>query len=226
MRKIGFSQIIIFLSFFTAALILGIGTAYLLLGGLELGDFRGIVLVVGALIFVYLYAIALYRLFLRLMPLQEGEIPEHSRQESIYHIYLLFYLLLFYPIMRSGLPPAPLMRVFYLALGARLGHNTYSQGIIHDPPFIQVGANTLIGQNTLLIPHVIEGKRLAHYPIQIGNNVTIGANAVLLAGVNVGDDAIVATGAVVPKGTQLGSGEVWGGVPARLLRPRQGRHPK
>ena len=32
-----------------------------------------------------------------------------------------------------------------------------------------------------------------------------------------GDNAIVATGAVVAKRTQIGAGEIWGGVPAKLF---------
>jgi acetyltransferase-like isoleucine patch superfamily enzyme len=140
-----------------------------------------------------------------------------SQQEFIYHVYILFYLILFYPIMRSGFMPAPFMRGFYLALGTRLGTNTYSQGIIHDPPFVEIGANSVVGQYALLVPHVIEGSRLAHYPIRIGNNVTVGAHAVVLADVVIGDSAIVATGAIVTKGTRIAAGERWGGVPARRL---------
>jgi serine acetyltransferase len=166
---------------------------------------------------MFAYGVAVYRLFLWIAPLRAGEIAEGSQQEFVYQVYVLFYLLLFYPVMRSGFLPAPLMRVIYLALGARLGPNTYSQGIIHDPPFVQMGANCVVGQSALLIPHVIEGRRLAHYPIRTGNDVTIGANAVVLSGVTIGDGAIIATGAVVPKGTQIGSGESWGGVPARRL---------
>ena len=126
--------------------------------------------------------------------------------------------MLFYPVMRSGFMPAPLMRAFYLALGTRLGRNTYSQGIILDPPFVRVGSDSVIGQAALIVPHVIEGTRLAHFPVEIGNNVTIGAHAVVLSDVVVGDNAIVATGAVVPKGSRIGAGEVWGGVPARRIK--------
>ncbi len=217
MRAIKPSNILVFTALLTLSLLGGIGTTAVLLGRLPLGDFRGIGLVTAALVFFYFYAIALYRIFLRVMPLRGGEIAEGSQQEFVYHVYILFYIILFYPIMRSGFVPAPLMRVFYLALGTRLGKNTYSQGIILDPPFIEIGDNSVIGQNALLVPHVIEGKRLDHHRICIGNSVTVGAHAVILSAVRIGDNAIVATGAVVTKGTRIGAGEVWGGVPARLL---------
>ncbi|GAO34900.1 glycan acetyltransferase [Sulfuricella sp. T08] len=220
MRQITSSQILTFLLLLALILVLGIGTIWLLFGALPLGDFRGVVLTGAALLSVYLYAFAVYRLFLHIMPLRDGEIDEGSEQEFIYHVYILFYLILFYPIIRSGLMPTPLMRMFYLALGTRLGSNTYCQGIIHDPPFVQVGANSVIGQSALLIPHVIEGKRLAHYPIRIGDGVTIGAHAVVLPNVTIGDNAIVATGAVVTKGTRIGANEIWGGIPAKLLKRR------
>lgn len=218
MRVIKASQIVVFLALFGAALLAAIVTAAIFPGRLQLGDFQGVAVVVAVVFFVYVYGIAIYRVFLHFIPLQPGEIAEGSRQEFVYHVYVLFYLILFYPVMRSGFAPAPLMRQFYLALGARLGENTYSQGIIHDPPFIDVGENSVIGQYALLVPHVIEGRRLAHYPIRIGNNVTVGAHAVVLSDVIIGDNAIVATGAIVPKGTRIGAGEVWGGVPAKRLR--------
>ena len=218
MRKIGLSEIAIFFTLIAATITMAILSVKFLLGNLPLGDLRGITLVSGTIAFIYVYALAIYRLFLLIRPLQEGEIAEKSREEFGYHIYVLFYLIIFYPIMRSGFIPIPFMRLIYLALGARLGDNTYSAGIILDPIFVEIGANSVVGQYALLVPHVIESSRLAHYKIRIGNNVTIGAHAVVLSGVSIGDHAIVATGAIIPKGTNIGPSEVWGGVPARLIR--------
>ena len=173
---------------------------------------------------VWLYAFALleFRLYLAVFPLPEGEIAEHSRAEFTYHVYLLFFLILFYPVIRSGFMPVPFMRLFYQALGARLGANTYSSGLLLDPLFIRMGSNCIVGQYALMVPHVIEGRRLAHYPITTGDNVTIGAGATVLSGVTIGDGAIVSTGAVVTKGTVIGAGEVWGGVPAKRLGAARG----
>ncbi|MCW5600945.1 acyltransferase [Nitrosomonas sp.] len=217
MRKIGINEILFFLTLLCTAIGLAIVVAKLLYKALPEGDFRGISITLIFLFFIYFFAIIIYRVFLYFMPLQIGEIGENTSEEFSYHVYLLFYLILFYPLMRSGVIPVPLMRLIYLSLGASLGRNTYSSGIILDPPLVTIGADSIIGQYALLVPHVIEGKKLAHYPIYIGNNVTIGAHAVILAGVTIGDNAIVATGAIVPKNSKIGSNEVWGGVPARRL---------
>ena len=218
MRKIKGLQILVFCIALFTAVALAILTNLLLLGRIPLGDFRGVVMTASCTLFVYIFAIIVYRCGLRLMPLPAGEYENDSIDEFVYHVYLLFFLLLFYPVMRSGLIPVPIMRVFYLGLGARLGDNTYSSGIIFDPIFVELGANCIVGQSALIIPHVIEGDRLAMYPVRMGNNVTIGANAIVMADVVIGDNVIVAAGAIVGKGTRIGSGEFWGGVPARRLK--------
>jgi hypothetical protein len=88
------------------------------------GDLRGIILVVAAVLFLYVYAIIFYRLFLRIVPLKEGYIEEGSCVEFGYHVYLLFNLILFFPIIRTKFIPVPLTQIIYLSLGASLGSNT------------------------------------------------------------------------------------------------------
>ncbi len=57
--------------------------------------------------------------------------------------------------------------------------------------------------------------------VVVGNDVWIGANAVIVPGVKIGDGSIVAAGAVVTKDIPCNS--VVGGVPARIIKER-GRH--
>jgi acetyltransferase-like isoleucine patch superfamily enzyme len=218
MRKIRGLEIFTFMTILSIVVILALFTDRILLGWLPPGDFRGIILFLAGVLLIYCYAFLAYRMFLRIYPLKEGEILADSREEFGYHVYLLFYLILFYPVLRSGSVPVPMMRLIYQILGAKLGDNTYSSGIILDPPLIEIGSNSIVGKFALLVPHVIEGHKLAHYKITIGNNVTVGAHAVVLAGVTIGDNAIIAMGAIVPKGSRVDANTVWGGVPAKLLR--------
>jgi len=218
MRKITPPQITLFFLLFGSILLLGIITAYGVLGALPLGDFRGVSVVGGAVVLVYLYAFAVYRLFLHFMPLKEGELAEGSREEFAAQVNILFYLMLFNSLIRTHFLPVPLMRLVYLALGARLGENTYSAGTLLDPPLTEFGANCIIGHDAVLFCHAIEGQHFALSRIRVGDNVTIGATAVIMSGVRIGAGAIVSAGAVVLKDTHIGPNEVWGGVPAKRLR--------
>ncbi|HET8700557.1 MAG TPA: DapH/DapD/GlmU-related protein [Nitrococcus sp.] len=218
MRQIQPTQILLFTVLLAVILILGIGTTALFLGGLPLGDFRAVVLVAGAVVLSYLYAFLVYRLFLRVMPLKEGVLQEGSRDEFAAQVNILFYLFLFNALIRTHVIPVPLMRLVYQALGARLGENTYSAGAILDPPLTELGANCIIGHDAVLFSHAIEGRTFALARIRIGDNVTIGAAAVIMAGAQIDDGAIVSAGSVVLKGTRIGASEIWGGVPARRLR--------
>ncbi|HEX5343967.1 MAG TPA: DapH/DapD/GlmU-related protein [Duganella sp.] len=218
MRAIKPDQVAVFLCLLALILVLAVGTTALVFGPLPLGDFRGVTLVVVAVLLVYLYAFLVYRCFLLALPLHEGEVPEHSRHELGANVNILFYLLLFNSLIRTHFIPVPIQRLIYLALGARLGANTYSAGALLDPPLTHIGSNTIIGHDAVVFAHVIEGARLELKSVHIGNTVTIGAKAVVMAGVRIGDNAIVSTGAVVTKDTQIAAGEIWGGIPARRIK--------
>ncbi|MDG6348291.1 DapH/DapD/GlmU-related protein [Luteimonas sp. 8-5] len=52
-------------------------------------------------------------------------------------------------------------------------------------------------------------------PIVIGNDCWIGAGAIILPGVNLGDHVVVAAGAIVTKSFECN--QLIGGVPARVI---------
>lgn len=91
---------------------------------------------------------------------------------------------------------------------------------------ITVGENCLIASGCRFIDHnhgtatdtTMKAQVEEEAPIQIGSDVWIGANCVVLKGVFIGDGAIVAAGSVVTK--PLDSMSVYAGVPARLIRRR------
>jgi acetyltransferase-like isoleucine patch superfamily enzyme len=220
MRKITTQQIALFITLSSLVILLGVFTTWGLLGYLPLGDFRGVVLVGGGILFIYLWSFAIYRLFLYFAPLCEGELAEGSREEFAAQVNILFYLVFFNSLIRTHFLPVPLMRLVYQALGTRMGDNTFSAGTILDPPLTEFGINCIVGHNAVLFSHAIEGCNFALSRIRIGDNVTIGSMAVVMSGVQIGDGAIVSAGSVVLKDTHIGPNEVWGGVPAKLLKIR------
>jgi acetyltransferase-like isoleucine patch superfamily enzyme len=92
---------------------------------------------------------------------------------------------------------------------------------------VELGDGCLVGAGTRFVDHDhnIEGtgplppRDGPQAPIQCGNHVWIGANVVVLKGVNIGEGAVVAAGAVVTK--NIPSNEIWGGVPARKIGERK-----
>lgn len=90
-----------------------------------------------------------------------------------------------------------------------------------DQGGITIGDGCLLGHNTVIatLNHDENPARrndLIPAPVVIGNRVWIGSNATILPGVTIGDNAIVAAGAVVTK--DVPPDTVVAGVPARILR--------
>jgi maltose O-acetyltransferase len=88
---------------------------------------------------------------------------------------------------------------------------------------IDIGAQTQLGPAVQLYTatHPLDaaartaGPELA-YPIRIGSRVWIGGGAILLPGVEIGDDTVVGAGSVVTK--SLPSGVLAAGNPCRVIR--------
>lgn len=81
---------------------------------------------------------------------------------------------------------------------------------------VEVGARANIGAGTITANY--DGKRKSE--TRIGERAFIGSGTVLVAPVSVGDDAVTGAGAVVTRNKHVGDGEVWTGVPARLLKKK------
>ncbi len=94
---------------------------------------------------------------------------------------------------------------------------------ILDVGEVFIGNNVMIGPNTLIStvnhPMTPMGRR-KHLgitkPIHIGDDVWIGGNVTILPGVHIGNNVIVAAGAVVTK--DIPDNTLVGGVPAKPIR--------
>lgn len=107
-----------------------------------------------------------------------------------------------------------------------IGDNSFiGQGsIIVGKAGIKIGKNCLIAESVTIRDqnHKIDHRTPINEsgfdvdPIEIGNNVWIGAKACILAGVRIGEGSIVGAGSVVTK--SLPAGVLAVGNPARVLR--------
>lgn len=94
---------------------------------------------------------------------------------------------------------------------------------ILDTNYVTIGDDVLIGPGVVIsaATHPLNAAlRVAPnficHPIKIGNKVWIGANATILTGVTIGDNAVIAAGAVVNK--DVPANALVGGVPARIIK--------
>ena len=92
---------------------------------------------------------------------------------------------------------------------------------IQDTGGVWIDEGALIGHNVVLatLNHDLEPSRrqnLIPAPIHIGKNVWIGSNATVLQGVTVGENSVIAAGAVVTKDVPANS--IVDGVPAKLIK--------
>lgn len=85
---------------------------------------------------------------------------------------------------------------------------------------ITIGDNVRIANNVVIVDHDHDFQNnLSDFiseDVIIGNDVWIGANAVILRGVHIGDHAVIAAGSVVNE--DIPAFAVAGGVPVKLLK--------
>lgn len=113
-----------------------------------------------------------------------------------------------------------------------LGDNVYANFnlTLVDDTHIYIGDHVMIGPNVTIATagHPIDPelrRDIAQFniPVQIGNNVWIGANSVVLPGVTIGENSVIGAGSVVTK--DIPANVVAVGNPCRVLR-EIGEHDK
>ena len=104
-----------------------------------------------------------------------------------------------------------------------VGENVFINACCHfqDHGGVMIGDGCQIGHNVVFatLNHGLAPKeRKSTYPapIVLGRNVWVGSNATILQGVTIGDNAVIAAGAVVTK--DVAPNTVVGGVPAQFIK--------
>jgi len=99
--------------------------------------------------------------------------------------------------------------------GARVGRDVAIGGRIDDPYLTTLGDGAVLGNNSLVAASMIVAGRFTIGPVRIGVGATVGANAIVLPGTELGEGAQLLGGSIVVAGTRIPAGEVWRGNPAR-----------
>ena len=139
---------------------------------------------------------------------------------------------LFYKFLCKKIQPFPfifpgvfLQHSYGIEAGRNLninrGVHIYGRGGIKFGDYVLIGPNVVITSSQHRydikgVPILFQGHETK--PVAIGNDVWIGANAVILPGVTVGDGTIIGAGAIVTSDTDPYS--IIGGVPARKIGER------
>ena len=161
---------------------------------------------------------------------------------------IYYSIVLFGNMIINKIPSRHIRKWFYQILGAKIGKKTvicrrteilFPKGLelsnnvavgwfvdLDARGGIKIDHDTNISSHTKFITgsHDIDDPKFtaSFKPITIGHHCWIGTGATVLQGVNIGDGAVVAAGAVVTK--DIPANEVWGGVPAKFIRKRKDKY--
>ncbi len=131
-----------------------------------------------------------------------------SEEWLLYEFYEVYYVL--FPYFAWFFSVFLDTRPRHTLFGAKIGKNTViGNGRLFNPERTIIGDNCFFGYDAILSGHVYEGGRLYLKTVRLGNNVTVGANSVILPGVEVGDNVIIAANSTVPKDRVIPPNSIW-----------------
>lgn len=107
---------------------------------------------------------------------------------------------------------------FYVGDNTSIGERCYfrASGDIYIGKWCQIANNTIIVTTNHIINGELYYNNVENKKVVIGDNVWIGAGALILPGVTIGNNSVIGAGAVVTK--SVPKNVVVGGVPAKVLR--------
>lgn len=168
--------------------------------------------------FTLIAIIGLTRVIFRLR-LKEGDYPMFSWGVLNWALCNGLYLMISFTFIDFMLL-TPFANLLLRLLGAKIGKNVQiNSKNMADASLLEIGDNTVIGGSATVICHAVERGKLKLRKVKIGNNVTVGLNAVILPGCEIGDNAIIGASAVLLKNTKVEPRAICYGVPAEAIRP-------
>ncbi|MFX1579194.1 MAG: acyltransferase [Promethearchaeota archaeon] len=140
--------------------------------------------------------------------LTDGYYEAESEAWLLYEYFEVYYIL--YPYFAGFFSIFFDTKPRHQAFGAKIGENSIiGNGRLFNPERTIIGDNCFFGYDAILSGHVYEGRRLYLQTVRLGNNVTVGANAVILPGADIGDNVIIGANSVVPKDKVIPDNTIW-----------------
>ena len=152
------------------------------------------------------------------LKLEEGEFGFFSLQGvkwAFTNAMMLIVNLTFMDFMRL----TPLLPLYYRLMGARIGKRVQinTKGLA-DVSLLEIGDDSVIGGDAVLIGHIAEHGKLKLKKTKIGKKVTIGLGSVIMPGAIIGDKALIAARSVLSKNTIVEANSIFAGTPAKFIR--------
>ena len=115
--------------------------------------------------------------------------------------------------------------LYFRRIGLKVGSNCriLTNKFGSEPYLITIGNNVTVTSGVRFVTHDgsgalmrdSKGRRYSYQPIKIGNNVFVGVNSILMPGIQIEDNVIIAAGSVVTK--SIPQGVIVAGVPAKII---------
>lgn len=134
---------------------------------------------------------------------------------------------------RHGLPANPFNPHAWLVGEPVIGDDSWIGAftVIDGSGGLTIGRGCDISAGAHIYTHSTVGRAVSAHrqpierqPVEIGDHVYVGANAVILMGSVIGHNSVVGAGAVVKEGTVAPPWSLLVGVPARVIRDGARRH--
>ncbi len=182
----------------------------------------------------YIFLVASTIIFIRILqaiyPFRSGTFSFEKQPEVCYLWNLKEFLCIMNLFIhyQNGLVPSSLQKLFMWLLGmpwkTRNGLLSAS-GVITDPSLVELEEGVILHHDAFLLPHAVAVDSLVLKKISIKRGALIGARAMIMPGVTVGEYAQVLPMSLVTMDKTIPSYEIWGGVPARKVGevPRMSR---
>ncbi len=121
--------------------------------------------------------------------------------------------------------PTPFNVLFYKMMGMKVGKGVQINSVhISDPSLIELGDKVTVGGSVTLVGHYGSGGFLVLSPVKIGKGATLGLKAIVMGGVEIGENARLLPNSVVMPKTKIPANEIWGGIPAVLIEKKEPRN--